>query len=312
MAWIPVLSLSAIVPGKIHEFTWGGQPYFLYGRNKSSLQAFSSVCPHQAASLAKGWIKDECIVCPYHGLRFRLEDGRYEKQYPEAYVPKLDVVTDKDLVYVQSPKWQIPLFQPPEETNPDFVSFSGSIRIPQNADVVTENVLDMLHISYVHHFGNREEPLPYGVRTERLTPHSGRSTFSYRSGPRSLSKNVARADHVYVENEYHLPSTTVTRVRAGDQVKTVVTRALNVNDKETILFYKLYRNFWTDNAVITTLGTLLLRGLMLWTLWEDTEVLKHVDASRRQDGFATVYDRNILNYRAAKKSEYGEVRVDST
>jgi hypothetical protein len=139
-----------------------------------------------------------------------------------------------------------------------FRKITGEIRIQQDSDLVTENVLDMLHISYVHSFGNRATPLPSNIHFTRLDAYSGRTFFEYVAGDTSISRVLGSADRVVVENEYYLPSTTVTRVVAGDLVKTVMTRALRVSNRETVLFWTVYRNFWNSNAIEDFLGDKLL------------------------------------------------------
>ena len=39
------------------------------------LVAIDDRCPHQGASLARGYVLDGCIVCPWHGSRFDPETG---------------------------------------------------------------------------------------------------------------------------------------------------------------------------------------------------------------------------------------------
>lgn len=39
--------------------------------------AVSNVCPHQhAAKIFEGFIEDECVVCPLHGWKFDLKNGK--------------------------------------------------------------------------------------------------------------------------------------------------------------------------------------------------------------------------------------------
>ncbi len=37
--------------------------------------AFSRYCPHEGADLAGGYLRDGCIVCPWHNLPFSLKSG---------------------------------------------------------------------------------------------------------------------------------------------------------------------------------------------------------------------------------------------
>ena len=39
--------------------------------------AVSNVCPHQQAEkIFEGFIEDECVICPLHGWKFNLIDGK--------------------------------------------------------------------------------------------------------------------------------------------------------------------------------------------------------------------------------------------
>jgi len=37
--------------------------------------ALEDACNHAGASLAKGWVKDRCLICPVHQYAFDLETG---------------------------------------------------------------------------------------------------------------------------------------------------------------------------------------------------------------------------------------------
>lgn len=38
--------------------------------------AIEDACNHAGASLAEGWLEDECVVCPMHAYVFELRTGR--------------------------------------------------------------------------------------------------------------------------------------------------------------------------------------------------------------------------------------------
>lgn len=91
----------------------------------------------------------------------------------------------------------------PEATSPNFRAVSGSMDINGGVDACVENMLDMLHISFVHSFGNMQDPTPLEVSyaegfddpaTEALA--TSQVTFRYRSGSRSFSKVVGGAQEV--------------------------------------------------------------------------------------------------------------------
>ena len=45
-------------------------------RSAAGIHAMDAVCPHQALSLDGGRVRGTSIICPHHGARFSLEDGR--------------------------------------------------------------------------------------------------------------------------------------------------------------------------------------------------------------------------------------------
>ena len=46
---------------------------------ENKIFAVSNVCPHQQATkIYEGFIENECVVCPLHGWKFKLKDGKLE------------------------------------------------------------------------------------------------------------------------------------------------------------------------------------------------------------------------------------------
>lgn len=91
----------------------------------------------------------------------------------------------------------------PEACSPNFRSVSGSVEIRGDVEACVENMLDMLHISYVHLFGNMQEPTPFDVSyvsgfddrgSEAMA--TSQITFRYRSGSQSFSKVVGGSSEV--------------------------------------------------------------------------------------------------------------------
>lgn len=159
--------------------------------------------------------------------------------------------------------------------------------------MVTENILDNLHLAYVHTFGNRDSPLPKAIRYEPLGLTGGRSHFVYKPRPGTLFTWLGGGETVLVENEFHLPTCTLTRVLVGDSVKTVVTRAQPLDQHSCVLYWTVYRNFYTapifDGA---------MRAMMDRTLDEDVGMLRNVYPNVPQQ-IAVGYDVTILEYRKA-------------
>jgi len=53
-----------------------GEPITLGRKTDGGFFALRDVCPHRAALLSQGQIKDGAVECPYHGWQFSVDDGR--------------------------------------------------------------------------------------------------------------------------------------------------------------------------------------------------------------------------------------------
>ncbi|WP_327753853.1 Rieske (2Fe-2S) protein (plasmid) [Sphingobium sp. SJ10-10] len=45
-------------------------------RSAVGIRAMNEICPHQHLSLEGGRVRSNFIMCPHHGARFSLEDGK--------------------------------------------------------------------------------------------------------------------------------------------------------------------------------------------------------------------------------------------
>lgn len=290
------------------------EPFTFYkDSNNNNILLFDN-CPHQGAKLSAGKIIDDNLVCPYHGFKFK--DGKFNGLPMSTHnynspicVPKIPVLQKNNLLYflpftdLHSNLEQLLVPEPyvaPEEFDKKFTKIYGKVLINKNCEIVTENILDMLHISFVHSFGNANAPLPFSIKYEKLGELSGKTTFQYQAADNTISRNLGNCKVVIVENEFHLPSTTVTRVTANNIIKTVVTKALPIDESNTMLFWEVHRNFVNDNHIVARVGDLILHYLMEKTLLEDIDILKVVNEKYRIGCLNTKYDVTILNYRKAK------------
>ena len=170
-----------------------------------------------------------------------------------------------------------------------------------------ENVLDLLHISYVHLFGNNNEPLPmhaefqqsYDDGEQRL--RSGKVVFRYRAGSKAWSKVVGGAQEVLVENEFHLPYTVIIRVRFGGNTKTIVANAVPKGEGDTRLNYKLYRDFAIthpqDDGPLNFAMDWVFQRLMDITLQEDKDIVESLYPEAGSGFMNARYDKHQLLYR---------------
>lgn len=280
------------------RFIFNDYPITVYRDYNNEIVALSDICVHRGASLSQGkLLNTNCLQCPYHGWEYK--NGLVENVpgFPETKkglfgVPQFEIKVFNDDVYI-CPTYDInsqkgnnynhTVFIPPEANNTDFARVSGVRHLQRPNNLVTENVLDMMHISYVHSFGNSLAPVPFKIDYEDIDELSGRTTFHYTAGPTSMSRLIGGAKYVEVENEFHLPDVTVTRVKANNIIKTIVTHCYPVGKNESILHFDLYRNFFT-----TPLVDGLFEYQMKITLDEDVRILNQI------------YDDYILGFMSNK------------
>ena len=303
---------------KIHKITFNNFPIALY-KNNNTFEAVSDICLHRGASLSKGkLIKDcnekYCLECPYHGWKYKdgivceSNDLEIKNKNNIFGIPSFKIKEFNNEIFL------LPTYDKnscngnetdfsnihfvPESIDKSFTKISGIRNINVPNQIVTENVLDMSHISYVHTFGNRISPFPFHIEyNDSDFEYGGRTTFFYTAGTTSMSKILGSVKYVRVENEFHLPDTTVTRVIFGEKMtKTVVTRCYPISENKSILFYDLYRNFLEESIY-----DILFQYQMDKTLKEDIDILNNIHIKHAKGYFNTKYDITQIKYRAKLK-----------
>jgi nitrite reductase/ring-hydroxylating ferredoxin subunit/uncharacterized membrane protein len=81
--WTEVLDDSALGEGALQAVEAGGETVVL-ARRHGQVYALADTCAHRSGSLADGELEGDCVQCPLHGSRFRLDDGSVERG-PAAY-----------------------------------------------------------------------------------------------------------------------------------------------------------------------------------------------------------------------------------
>lgn len=313
--WYP-FSVHKLNCNEIYKNTFFENEYVMYKNSNDSIIVHSNTCPHQGGRFSNGGFlsEEKNIVCPYHGFCF--ENGTF---IGICYQPKLKFQSKKqslttfevketdDMIFIHNnqckeKQQEYEIYYPPEEYNPTFRAVSGWVVVSNNYLTVTENLLDMLHISFVHSFGNKFS-VPDNIEFERLSEFHGRTSFVYSPSTKSLGTLLSKSDYdVKVENEFILPTNTITRVFIGDSIKTVFTRSIPIDENKTLLYWKLYRNFYTQNWFFEIVGDFFVKYLMKKVIQEDIKILKDMNVDDRNGPVKTPYDKTILEFRKSMKN----------
>jgi nitrite reductase/ring-hydroxylating ferredoxin subunit/uncharacterized membrane protein len=81
--WTEVLDDAALPEGELRAAEVAGAPVVLVRRH-GQVHALGGRCAHRGGALPDGELVGDCVECPLHGSRFRLEDGSVERG-PSAY-----------------------------------------------------------------------------------------------------------------------------------------------------------------------------------------------------------------------------------
>ncbi|MCD9198620.1 aromatic ring-hydroxylating dioxygenase subunit alpha [Aeromicrobium wangtongii] len=171
--WYAVEFSTDLEVGKPKKVKILGQQLVLYRKNSDhSVVAMSDLCVHRGAALSGGTIKDDCIVCPYHGWEYD-PDGVVQKipAQPDKGIPRKARIdsypTQEKYMFI----W-VYMGDLPEEERPPIPDWSdiddtetyravtGSFLWKSNYERILENGIDVAHTPFVHGgvFGNPEKP----------------------------------------------------------------------------------------------------------------------------------------------------------
>jgi 3-phenylpropionate/trans-cinnamate dioxygenase ferredoxin component len=73
--FVPVARVSEVPPGSMRRITVDGHAVALVNVG-GAFHAVDDTCTHEEASLCRGSLSGEVVVCPKHGARFNVTTGR--------------------------------------------------------------------------------------------------------------------------------------------------------------------------------------------------------------------------------------------
>ena len=68
--WYPIFDSSKLRRRKPVGIMRLGERLVLWRDSSGTAVCMADRCSHRAAQLDLGWVRDDCLVCPFHGLRF--------------------------------------------------------------------------------------------------------------------------------------------------------------------------------------------------------------------------------------------------
>jgi vanillate O-demethylase monooxygenase subunit len=149
------------VTGELFHRVIIGEDVLMFRDAQGTALAFSNFCPHRSAPLHMGRLVSGRIQCPYHGLQFG-PDGRCvhnphhrDGLAPDAARLRRYPLVEKDAllwVWMGDPQRADPATIPDFSchTNPAMAMVSGTLSIDAWYELITDNLLDLTHVEFVH------------------------------------------------------------------------------------------------------------------------------------------------------------------
>ncbi|HUH87063.1 MAG TPA: aromatic ring-hydroxylating dioxygenase subunit alpha [Pusillimonas sp.] len=167
----------------LKQITIIGEPIVLYRTEAGDAVALDDRCPHRRASLSKGRLVGDDVQCGYHGITFncagscvsipgqdKIPSGMKVRRYP--VIERWQWIW----IWMGDPDAADESLLPANfryNDEPGWVATGGSLPVKANYQLLTDNLLDLTHETYVHGktIGNAsvvETPMEYEVRGDEV------------------------------------------------------------------------------------------------------------------------------------------------
>ena len=132
----------------------------VYRGECGKVAALADACAHRFAPLSQGTVFGDTIQCPYHGLRYGMDGACVLRPHGDGRIPPTARVRSHAVVEQQGMVWiwggeqdgadyaavpHIPMLD-----DPAFAVVSGCMVVDANYQLVTDNLMDLSHVDYLH------------------------------------------------------------------------------------------------------------------------------------------------------------------
>jgi phenylpropionate dioxygenase-like ring-hydroxylating dioxygenase large terminal subunit len=237
--WHVVASSQDLQPEKILKVRLLGQDVVLW-RNGDQAVAWEDRCPHRGASLARGWVEKDTLVCPYHGLAFNGEGKcvhipAHPEQPPsarsKACVKTYNIKECYGMIWVclGTPEQDVAPF--PEWDDPNYNKFFFSAALYRSSALrALENFIDVNHVPFVHDgtLGNPE----YAKTSSYQVEVKGDGIYIHEAGAWQTDLKMTGEGNMDFANFHILRPLTVCLRRGTESERMVIFFTVTPTDEE--------------------------------------------------------------------------------
>lgn len=268
-----------------------GSPIVLYRTEAGEVVALDDRCPHRRASLSKGALVGDNVQCGYHGITFDCSGSCVsipgQDKTPASMTARRYRVVEK---------WQwiwiwMGDFETADESmlptnfqyndSPGWTATGGSLRVAANYQLLTDNLLDLTHETYVHGktIGNSsvvETPMDYEIKGDDV--HVTRIMRNTPAPPLfqricNFEGNIDRWQLIHFQAPGHV-SIDARGYHTGTENMALRWFSLNsitpVDERTSMYYWTITRCFDLDDEALSS----LINEKILATFLEDVEVLE--------------------------------------
>jgi len=250
--WYAVLPSKVVKQDKPLGVKRLGMDLVFFRTSTGQIACLKDQCPHRGAALSGGVMRDGCLCCPFHGLRFN-EKGECEQ------VPALGENTDEDLsvfnvtsysvreqfgiIYLwygdeEKKTEELPFFY--DQIRPDDVY--SELEDPWNSHYsrCIENQLDVVHLPFVHHntIGRGDKTVVNGPKVlwdGKCLQTSANNEKDHGQKPKSPDQSEIRKTNL----NFLFPNIWLNHV--SEKIRILIYFA-PVDDENTVLYIRFYSN----------------------------------------------------------------------
>jgi phenylpropionate dioxygenase-like ring-hydroxylating dioxygenase large terminal subunit len=209
--WYAIAASSSVVTRKPIGIKRLGQALVLWRSDNGKVVCFADRCPHRGAALSSGKIRDDCLECPYHGLRFDgaghcvliPANGR-EAPVPDGFqLTGINVREENGIIWYWygdiAPSNEVPWISCASEPGPGATEYWYDAAAPYLR--IAENLLDFHHFPILHKL-----MIPgIGTRMDEMDAHVEDNTVVFSATMRHEKPSTFRRDTV-IRARFTLPS----------------------------------------------------------------------------------------------------------
>lgn len=192
-AWYAA-SWSDEVGQRLFERTIIGKSLLFYRDDAGVALAFDNACPHRSAPLNLGRLHGDVVECPYHGLKFNRDGMCVYNPHGNGKIPSRARTRKYPLVERHAMLWiwmGDPDYADPDaipdfscHTDDAFPTVKGVIEMHGYYELITDNLMDLTHVEFVHEGILGSEAIKRG---EHHMAQSGTTIWSNRWCPDGLA-----------------------------------------------------------------------------------------------------------------------------